>query len=447
MCEPVVTPDVTLLLPEERRLGGTRDAPATVDAYGGIMPTSTRAEKELTRWLRRRPFVVDSLLAVVLAAVSVPGLFVTTDYLAVDTRDADLLGVLITLATCLPVAWRRRMPVAAFAASLVPSIALASLGYVQGLSGVPVLITLYTVAVCRGRRASFVCLLGSVVGTVLVLSTDALPDNPADYVATMAIFAAAWALGRSMRLRRAHVAGLEARARQLQATRDADTRAALAEERGRIARELHDVVAHHVSVMTVQASAAQRTIDRDPVRAREAMAAVEHTGRGALAEMRRIVGVLRSDAEDSAEAGPVGLVPQPCLADLTVLIDQVREAGLDVRLRVVGEPRPLETGVDLSAFRIVQEALTNTLKHAGPSRADVTVSYGATSVDVVVTDDGRGAAAALQSGGDGGTGRTGHGLLGMRERVGLYGGRLRVGPRRGGGFEVRASFPLAQGTT
>jgi signal transduction histidine kinase len=200
------------------------------------------------------------------------------------------------------------------------------------------------------------------------------------------------------------------------------------EERARIARELHDVVAHSVSVMTVQTGAVRRLLTPDQERERETLLAVERTGREALNEMRRLLGMLR--ATDEAE----GLAPQPSLRQLDTLVEQVREAGLPVELKVEGAPVDLPPGLDLSAYRIVQEALTNALKHAGPARATVAVRYGPDELELEIADDGRGAA--------NGTG-TGGGLVGMRERAALVGGRLEAGPRNGGGYAVRARLPLA----
>ena len=204
----------------------------------------------------------------------------------------------------------------------------------------------------------------------------------------------------------------------------------MAQERARIARELHDVVAHHVSVMVVQAAGARRVIEKDPALARDALEAVEQAGRTALDEMRRMLEVLRAD-----EAG-VG--PQPGLADLDRLVAQVRETGLPVELTFEGMDRPLPAGMDLAAYRIVQEALTNAVKHAGKATARVTVRHESEALDIEVTDDGRGAAAPLLAGAVEG----GHGLIGMRERVALYSGELETGPVFPGGYRVHARFPL-----
>jgi signal transduction histidine kinase len=212
-----------------------------------------------------------------------------------------------------------------------------------------------------------------------------------------------------------------------------EARQAVNAERTRIPRELHDVVAHSVSVMVVQAGAARRVLDKDPDRASEAMASIESTGRQSLNELRRLLGMLRQ-----ADGAATGRVPQPSIDDVDALLAQTREAGLPVTIEIEGEPRPLAPGVDLSAYRIVQEALTNTIKHAGPAEATVRLCYGADTLELVISDDGRGADCEEAER----TGAAGHGLVGMRERVSLFGGDLQVGNRPGGGFTVRATLPL-----
>jgi signal transduction histidine kinase len=240
-------------------------------------------------------------------------------------------------------------------------------------------------------------------------------------------FGVTWVLGDSLGTRRAYTRALEERAERLERERERESARAVAEEQARIARELHDVIAHNLSVMVVQA-AANDVFDARPDRAREALQTIEATGRGALAELRRLLGGVRGDGADFA--------PQPDLAQLDELIDQVRAAGLQVVLHVDGEPRPLPAALELSAYRIVQEALTNTLKHAHASRADVALRYRAEALDVEIRDDGTG-------NGDAPAG--GHGLIGMRERVGIFGGSLDAGPVPGGGFAIAARFPSAAG--
>jgi signal transduction histidine kinase len=234
-----------------------------------------------------------------------------------------------------------------------------------------------------------------------------------------------------MRYRRAYYASLEDRAARLERERDAQARIAAVAERARIARELHDVIAHNVSVMVVQADGASYALGTDPARAREALGAISATGRQALAEMRRLLGVLRRE-EDGAVSERA---PQPGIGELGELLDQARGAGLPVSFTVEGDPRPLPGGVALAAYRIVQESLTNARKHAGPvASASVLLRYSPDAVMLTITDDGRGGGAQ--------PGSHGHGLTGMRERVATYGGSISAGPCPGGGFEVVATLPI-----
>jgi signal transduction histidine kinase len=232
----------------------------------------------------------------------------------------------------------------------------------------------------------------------------------------------------ALQQRSRRTAELEERAALLEREREEAERAAVAEERRRIARELHDVIAHSITLMTVQAGAARLLLSEDPGRAREPILSVEQTGRRALGELRRLLGMLRADDKE------VSLAPQPCLARLDDLLGQARGAGLPVELAVAGEPHALPPGVELTAYRIVQEALTNACRHAGPAHAHVLLRYRIEALDLQVTDDGR----AAPTRGDG----TGHGLVGMRERVALYDGTFEAGPRPQGGFAVRARLPL-----
>jgi signal transduction histidine kinase len=249
----------------------------------------------------------------------------------------------------------------------------------------------------------------------------------------LALFAIAWVIGDNIRTRRAYLAELEARATRLEREREEKAEREVIEERTRIARELHDVIAHNVSVMVVQASAGEELFDADPERARESLSSVAATGRAALTELRRLLGVIRVEESDRPAAS---YTPQPGMEYLDELVRQVRETGLAVGLSVLGEPRELPEGVGLCAYRIVQEALTNTLRHAKASEAHVSVRYAPDALELQVLDDGRGAPAT-----NGGPG-TGHGLIGMRERVALFGGELSARSRPDQGYEVRARIPL-----
>jgi len=299
------------------------------------------------------------------------------------------------------------------------------------------LLAIYSVAAHRGLAHSAAGGLLALVMFNVTMFVSPQKIGLITWLTNTALLVGVWALGRNLRLRRAYFTELEDRAARLERARGTDARAARVEERSRIARELHDVVAHHVSVMTVQAGAARRILDKDPANAREAMTTIEEVGRTALSEMRRIVGVLRTE-RDTEPAGRE-LAPQPGLGDLGELLDHVRETGLSVQLWIEGEARTPSPGVDVAAFRLIQEALTNTLKHAGPqARAWVRLYYTEDDLTVEIEDDGRGTATIMADDGD----NPGHGLVGMYERVALYGGELRIGPRVGGGFGVRARFPL-----
>lgn len=248
-------------------------------------------------------------------------------------------------------------------------------------------------------------------------------------------FILCWAWGRLTRVRRAYLTELEDRAARLERERDAQAKVAVAAERARIARELHDVVAHNVSVMIVQADGAAYVLDNNPQQAKQALTTIATTGRQALVEMRRLLGVLRtSDTTDD-------YVPQPGVEELPELLDQVRTAGLAVDYTTTGHPHNLPRGVELTVYRIVQEALTNVRKHGGPhAHAHVTVDYGDRELAVQIEDDGRGTTSEHLAAG--GTDGQGHGLIGMRERVGMINGNLDIGPRPGGGFRIRATLPL-----
>jgi signal transduction histidine kinase len=350
-------------------------------------------------------------------------------------------AVLLALI-CVPLLWRRRHPVAAFAVVVVAVLAQSRLEAGYGAVGradegalwawIAALLVFYAVA-AHGPpgQAALAGLLGGgawlVIDVVNLLSGDAAPDET---IPAWFLLAAAWGVGYAMRGRTLQVRALIDQAAREAREREAQAQAAVVEERARIARELHDVVAHGLSVIVVQAQAAQRVLDGEQPSAREALASIDTTGRQALQEMRRLVGMLREQDEAS-------LRPQPGIGELPALIESVQEAGLQVELLVEGVSRPLPPGIDLSAYRIVQEALTNALKHAGPATARVHLRFGDDDLELEVVDDGGGGpSTALDDG-------TGHGLAGMRERVSLFGGALESGRRREGrGFRVRARLPI-----
>jgi signal transduction histidine kinase len=372
----------------------------------------------IVRKLRRSPpWVGDGLLALLLV---VPA--------ATTIGDAEpqpiALFIAFVLLQTLPLAFRRYWPRAVFAITLGAALGNALLTDSPALPA-GVVVSLYTVAAHCDRKTSLRAALAT--GLLLLPSIFISPsggDGAPLVFPAAALLAIAWVLGDNLRTRRAYLRAVEDRAERLEREREQNARQAAADEQARIARELHDVIAHNVSVMVVQAAAAGDVFDSQPQKAREALASIEHTGREALTELRRMLGAVRS--ED-------GKVPQPGLGRLPDLLDQVRAAGLEVDLTTEGERRQLSLGIDLSAYRIVQEALTNTLKHAAARRAEVVVRYSEEELAIDVLDDGRGPTS---------NGDQGQGLIGMRERVALYDGNLAAGPRAEGGFAVSARFPL-----
>jgi signal transduction histidine kinase len=266
-----------------------------------------------------------------------------------------------------------------------------------------------------------------VAGATIIVSNDPRRTT-GEFLSIPVLLAVGWAAGRTLRERAVQAREADVRAARAERERETAARLGVAEERARIARELHDIVAHSVSVMVLQVGAVRHTLPATLARETEALRDVEATGRTALAEMRRLLGAMREDRD-----GPE-MAPQPGLGNLDALFAQVRRAGLPVELHVEGDPLPLPAAIDLSAYRIVQEGLTNALKHAGASRADVEIRYGAGELRIEVRDDGRGPA-----GGDG----LGHGLVGIGERVKLYGGEMSAGPASGGGFVLNTRLPIA----
>jgi signal transduction histidine kinase len=331
--------------------------------------------------------------------------------LLLDDGEATAAAVVLTVLAGAALVVRRREPLAVLGAVLVAAAALVALE--QPPSGLVVLVALFTVADTCDRRDSLVALVPTVAAAV-VLSVAASGDRPVLRGATSAVLAAGvWGLG----------AYAQARRRE----RDQALRIAVHEERAAIARELHDIVAHSVSVMLLGVRGARDVLPTDPGVADDTLARVEAGGERSLAELRRALAVLRD------RDAPAEMRPQPSLAELEDLVAGYREAGLPAELSVAGPVRPMAEGVELSLYRIVQEALTNALKHARPTRVDVSVAFAARWVDVEVVDDGGGGTGA-------GGPEHGHGLVGMRERVGLLGGELEAG-RRNGGYRVAARLP------
>ena len=385
-----------------------------------------------------RPLWQDTLIASILTTASLIGLLV---HLHVDLPEGgtdarnpnlDTLGVVLALLQTVPLVWRRVAPVLVLAVCSLAMFLFFFLGYLPSFASFGFLLALYTVAAHRERKVSIPAAVASVVVVLLLLIGSKEPIELDAFFAEGLVVGAVWFIGDGLRTKRSQVTTLVDRTTRLEREREEAARKAVTEERRVIARELHDMVAHKVSVIVAQSAAAQRVIDDDPEEGRFALRSIEDSGREALVEMRRLLGLLRTQ-DDRPDVRD----PQQGLDDIGTLLSQVREAGLLVRLTVEGAPRPLPAGLDLSAFRIVQEALTNVLKHAGPADASVVIRYAESSLHLTITDDGCGFDAE-----DADPLRARYGHLGMRERVGLFGGSLRVGPRPGAGFEVVASLPL-----
>ncbi|NUR62428.1 MAG: sensor histidine kinase [Catenulispora sp.] len=412
----------------------------------------------LYAWIQRHPKLIDSLPAIFLLLSGLGSLLARDG----STDLNRLLTAPLVVAIAVPLVFRRRWPIGVY----VVASSAAFLGFFAGkvafnIVDAAFLIYLYTMAAYRPRRWSIPAMLLTITGALIQLQLvqayddqvdcDNLPveqrsachTHPGDFtthtqfnwvtfgvvaVLVSGLIALFWVMGDSMRYRREYYVRLEDRAERLERERDAQAQIAAASERARIARELHDVVAHNVSVMVVQADGATYALDQDPEAARKALLAISQTGRTALTEMRRMLGVLRS-ADDAGT-----YAPQPGIEQLGDLLEQVRSTGLPVTLTVEGVPWEMPTGLALAVYRIVQESLTNTRKHGGPEvRASVGLIYTDDSLLLRIVDNGRGASAPTDG--------LGHGLVGMRERVSVFGGTLVAGPHVSGGYAVEAILP------
>lgn len=375
------------------------------------------------------PWVLDAFIGSAFTAVGLVALLTNTST-TIDYADVDALGVLLALGCSVPYFFRRRAPVTVLVVSAVFVCTLAIVGYPASVQSQMLLVGMYSVGshgTGRGRLLGVATMLVGLLVVVLAGIPDASTSN---LIQSGAIYVACYFFGSTMRNRRLYLGELEERAALLERERDEEAKRAVADERLRIAQELHDVVAHSMGVIAVQAGVGAHVIDEDPGEAKLALTAIADTSRTTLGEIRRLLGVLRGDQSAAYQ-------PAPGLTDLDRLVADLGAVGLPVDLTVAGAPDGVPPGVDLTAYRIVQEALTNVLKHAGPDvHARVVVGYEAGAVHLEVVDDGRGV--------NGTSSADGHGILGMRERVGVYGGTLSVGPRTGGGFGVEARLPYGE---
>jgi signal transduction histidine kinase len=395
--------------------------------------------------LRRRlsdpRLLVDVLVVVVVAVLSVVDVAASSSDRLPGQRPADALAYVLVLVGALSLAWRRRAPVAVLAVVTVVVCAFWLRGYSAYLS-VLGLTALYAVAAHEEHRRRAWSAMAAACVVLIVVAGVSILDQPDGFayltaLSVLAFLVGAVAAGVLIRNRERLFADTERRAAEAEADRLAEAERAVRRERSRIAREMHDVVAHGMSVVAVQAAAGREIVRGDPEKAADVFAKIEAVSRESLAELRRMLGVLRDPRDPEAS-----LSPQPSISDIRAAVAQSVAVGVPTELVVEGGERPVEPGIELAAYRIVQEALTNVRKHAGGSAsAVVTLVYERDRLAVEVSDDGRGAASALSQAGGG------HGLIGMRERVEIYGGELRSGPRPGGGFTVRAVLPIASADT
>ena len=396
--------------------------------------------------LTTRQLAFDVLLALVLLAVVLPINLSGIEAVPANRPPGPMLVVLTVLAI-VPIALRRLYPLTVLSITLLAGLALVLTRNTVGFATLGPLVASYTAVAYSSRSRARIAT--GILLTALVLAAILRPVDLSveGAVVQLVVFVGGWLLARGTRERRELFAAGLGRARD-EAARERDRadaereRAArtASEERLRISRELHDVVGHALSVVVVQAGVAEQLLDSRPDEARGAVAEIARTGRQALAEIRELLGVLRETDDDS---DPLNRPLSPTLADLGPLVDGVRGAGLAVELQISGEARPLPVGIELAAYRVIQEALTNSLKHANATRARVGVIYTEGLVEVEITDDGQRSGPFADVADTASAGHaSGHGLAGMRERVAVYGGEFTAGPDPAGGFGVRARFPL-----
>jgi signal transduction histidine kinase len=389
----------------------------------------------------RDVLVPDLFLALVVTAVVLVGSGVTLedDWEITLTGDAvrpwlpGPVGLVLLLTGSLPLTFRRIAPLTVLGVCATASIAYQALGYNPVPLPVGVLVALYTVAVARRPLVCSVAATVYVTVFTLTAVTGWLPLTDDQYYIDLVSVVATVMLGYGIALGRARATLAEQKTATLSRDQETRTQAAVEEEQARIAREVHDIVAHDVSVIVAQAAAARRVFIAQPEKAAESLASIEAVGRDALDGLRRLLGLLRTRPEDADRS------PQPSLERLPWLIAQLERAGLDVELTIEGTPGPLPATVELNAYRIIQEALTNSLKHAGPTRVSVTLVYEAESLRVDVRDHGGAARPSASA--------AGYGLIGMQQRTAMLGGDLVVGPEAARGFRVSARLPVAGGTS
>jgi len=399
---------------------------------------------------RGRALLADVLLVLVVGLIQVLGCWASERIgNSPDWRPLDAWAYLLLAAGPAVLVLRRRWPLGVLAVTLACGLVYAARTYPEGPSQLAVYPALWTVALTLPRRTAWLAATVTAVAVAaaeLFLYGDTMFDGEPLYAA-VTVFAAMW-WGEAVRARRAYVAELRDRAERAERTRDEEARRRVDEERMRIARELHDVVSHTIGVISVQAGVAAHLLHRRPDKAADSLAAIRQASDEALGELHAMLGVLR---EADGDGGRAPLTPAPGLAELDVLVAQAAGAGVEVTVSLEAGPRRLPSAVDLACYGVVQESLTNVVRHAGASRAEVTVTHHDGQVVVEVTDNGRAGSGGVLGGragppdgpGNGNGVGSGQGILGMRERARALGGSLEAGPRPGGGFRVQATLPVA----
>jgi len=370
-----------------------------------------------------RPWILDAALTVALLAASV--LAASAPEPQIRAPDVTLYGLLVL--GCIPYVWRRRAPLLVLLLASLPVLAIIGLGYSSAVIGSGLFLLAYTVAArCSARTTT---LAGCYVAVVLAVVFSTAPNRMplAELATNAALFIGALGLGREAQMRLRNAGLLAERAELAERAREEEAARAVSEERLRISRELHDVVGHTMGVIALQAGVGAHVIDTDRDEAKAALVSIAETSRSALAEIRQVLGALRT----GKDLTPVR--PAPGLAALSDRVGELAAAGLPVRVHIAGDPGGVPAGVDVTAYRVVQESLTNVLRHAGPATADVRVTYQPGAVVIEVVDDGQGPTAPAATGGQG--------QIGMRERVAVWGGTLEAGPRSDGGYRVAARLP------
>lgn len=423
------------IVPEDEAGSSARASPGR-SGIGTVIVVRTPGPMiaRTSRWAVAHPRLVDLVFAALIGVLSLVG------YLVADVngseREPDVWGALLILGQTVAFAFRRVAPLRSLVAVMVFTVSFWVSDYATNLDVVSLLSVYAAIAHGGPDRRRVWAVTGAVVGGLTAVALLGVL-SPGEDLPTAVVFAVAIlhlmaaVTGEVVHDRRRRMALLEERAIRAEAERELLASEAVHAERGRIARDLHDIVAHAMSIMVVQAGAAERMVERNPERSRQALADIQATGRDALDEMRRMVGVLR-DGDDPE------LAPQPTIGDLDTVVDHCIEAGVPTELIVEGEPSARAQGVEMAGYRVVQEALTNVIKHAGrPAQASVRVTHAPDTLRLEVVDNGQGVTS------DELADATGHGLVGMRERVEMYRGTFHAGPRPGGGFRVAATLPIA----